>query len=301
MLRLKTILAATDLSDASHVVLDAAARLAAAAGADLHVLFVPTNADRRGRDNAARAHEAQVRRSLARTRSAARDASIHIVPGDPRTTIGPFAETLHADVIVLGKHAPTHDANCLIGSTAQAVIISAGVPVLVISRPISLPIWRALVAIDESETSRGALIVAMSWASALRDRAGREMTLTAVHVDTGRETQSVRATIEGEVEALRRLSGDWARVAVAAKTLEFPDPVAAIVGYANESQPDIAVLGTRALSRPTHPALGSVAAALANRLDMPVLLVPPAIWGTYSHDMELYPEAGIDDPETAVL
>lgn len=294
MLRLRTIVAATDLSESSDVALDAAAQLAAAAGAALHVVFVSANSQQ---------GKAEVRRALERTGAAPRDLSIHVVPGDPRTTIGPLAEALHADVIVLGRHrvSNTRDDDPPVGSTAYAVIISAGIPCLVISRPLALPISRALVAMDKSKTSRGALIVAISWASALRDRAHPGTYLTAVHVNTGREAPSVSMTIEDELTALRRVSGDWAGVSVSATTLEAPDPVAAIARFADELSPDLVVLGTRAIGRPTHPVLGSVAAAVTNRLAMPVLLVPPAVWREYSGDIEIQESTqGTTDAESAV-
>jgi nucleotide-binding universal stress UspA family protein len=74
-------------------------------------------------------------------------------------------------------------------------------------------------------------------------------------------------------------------VTVTGVTLDNPDPVAAITQYAEQLDPGLVVLGTRALGRPTHPALGSVASAVTRRLAMPVLLVPPAVWREYARDL----------------
>jgi universal stress protein E len=303
MLRLKTILAATDLSESSDAALESAARLATAAGATLHVVFVPPSSEqpRSGTDRTTA--EAELPRVLKRAGATVGQSHIHIVPGDPKTTIGPLASALGADVIVLGRHAAasTRDDDRPVGGTAHAVIISATVPCLVISRPLTFPLGRVVVGVDESETSRGALIVAISWASALRSRAPKATSLTAVHVHLANEVSSVRTTLDEDLAALRRVGGDWAGVSVSARTLEAENPVTAIADFANELKPDLVVLGTRALGRPTHPVLGSVAAAVTKRLALPVLLVPPAIWREYSRDIAIdVGSQGIADEESAL-
>ena len=115
---------------------------------------------------------------------------MHIATGEPPSSIGSIADKLDADVVILGRGrtnaAVMHDRP--IGGTAYAVMSRSRAPCLAISEPLNLPIRNALVAIDRSDSARGALLVALSWVSALRGgRPGEEYpTLTALYVDPGR-------------------------------------------------------------------------------------------------------------------
>lgn len=288
LLRLRTCLVATDLDVSSDAALDSAARLSAATGAALHVVHVVSQSDdtlvRTGRSVL---REQDVRRALDRAGVPSGDPRLHIIPGDARTTIGPLAGALSADVIVMGRRrAASPGKGAAVGGTATAVIRNTVSPCLVVSTPLQLPIDRVLIAVDGSEASRGALVVAVSWASALRSRAGAAPTVTAVHVDAGASARSpAQAIVDRELDALRRDAGDWAGVNVTGVTLDHADPVAAITRYVTELDPGLVVLGTRALGRPTHPALGSVASAVTRDLSTPVLLVPPSVWEAYARDL----------------
>lgn len=288
LLRLRTVLVATDLEVLSDAALDSAARLAETTGATLHVIHVIAEAaDGLVRTGKSPERERDVRSALDRA-GVTGDPRIHVVAGDPRTTVGPLADALGADVIVMGRHLEeTPGIRHAVGSTATAVIRNTLVPCLVVARPLALPFERVLIAIDASEASRGALVVAISWASALRQRAkGASPTLTALHVDDGTAAASSdQATVDRELEALRRISGDWAGVTLTGVTVSDADAVTAIARYATQLEPDLVVLGTRALGRPTHQAFGSVASTLTGQLTAPVLLVPPAVWKAYARDL----------------
>jgi nucleotide-binding universal stress UspA family protein len=213
---------------------------------------------------------------------------IHIIRGDPRTTIGPLADSLKADVIVMGRHRESTalPAGRPVGGTAYAVITNTVAPCLVTTRTLALPLRRVLVAIDRSETARGALVVAISWASALRERAVATSDLLAIRVEANRPLgTSSHRTIDDDVEALRRDGGGWAGVTVKGLTLADGDPVTAITGAATQHDAQLVVLGTRGMRNPEPGALGSVAAAVTQRLTMPVLLVPPSIWRDYGRDI----------------
>jgi len=287
LLRLRTVLAATDLGGMSDAALDSAARLAAATGATLHVVHVVTEPEESlVRVGTSPRREQDVRSALHRAH--ADDARIHIIPGDPRSTIGPVGESVNADVIVMGRRSKEEPgAAPVVGGTATAVIRDTTVPCLVVSEPLQLPIDSVVIAVDASEAARGALVVAISWASALRRRTkGASPVLTAVHVDDGAgESSRDQETIDLELEEIRRMGGDWAGVSLTGMTISDADPITALSRYAAEVKPGLVVVGTRALGRPTHPALGSVASALARQLSAPVLLVPPAVWRAYARDL----------------
>jgi nucleotide-binding universal stress UspA family protein len=150
------------------------------------------------------------------------------------------------------------------------------------------------VAIDASEAARGALLVALSWASALRSSKAKEpdTTLTALHVESG-ETLSaadahMKRTIDHELDVLRRSAGSWAGVSVEGATETNADPVKAITKYATDHEADLVVLGTRGLSADRALRLGSVSAAVTRQLREPVLLVPPSVWRDFARDIDYF-------------
>jgi nucleotide-binding universal stress UspA family protein len=63
-----------------------------------------------------------------------------------------------------------------------------------------------------------------------------------------------------------------------------PDVAQAIAHFAREQRSDLVVLGTRGLGLDATGRLGSVSAAVAERLETPILLVPPAVWADYAKE-----------------
>jgi nucleotide-binding universal stress UspA family protein len=297
LLRLETVLAATDLEPTSDAALQTAAALAGAAGATLHVAHV-TSADH-GTAEGTGSHPASadaVTAALRRAGLADIDHRIHVAPGAPAEVLAALSELVGADVVVIGRHR--HDAQEApdrpVGGTARAVLAHTLAPCLVTSRRLELPIERALVAIDASEAARGALIVALSWCSALRSReeGAIEPTLTALHVDAGGDSspaaRHMRRTIDHELQLLRRKAGDWAGVLVQMVTEPGADPVPVVGSYAREHEPDLLVLGTRGLNADNAVRLGSVSIAMTTQSRVPVLLVPPAVWRDYVRDFDYF-------------
>lgn len=281
LLTLKTVLVATDLSESSLAALQTASTLAAAAAASLHVVHVPTAAMR-----------GDVRATLRKAGLDARDVKVHVVPGAPADAIGTLAARIGADVIVLGPHRDRNGRGSgrMIGSTGAALQRNVSVPCLVAARPLSLPLRRVLVAVALSEAARGALIVALSWASALRaHRATSDATtsLTAVSVQCpGPAEQSAQSrALDEEVRLIRKDAGEWAGVAIESVVLESADVAAGIIGYAKEHHADLLVLGTRGLSAEESERLGSVSATVTHQLDLPALLVPRGAWKRLSAEL----------------
>ena len=294
LLRLRTVLAATDLEPSSDSAVESAIRLADAAGAKLHMAYVAP--DQSGRSASRGNPEAESAMTAFRERIgwSGKNRQIHITSGDPAPTISRLSDEIGADVIVIGRHRQrtAGKANRSIGSTAYDVVKRALAPCLITSRPLQVPVQEALVAIDTSETARGALLVALSWASALRHSKSdaAATTLTALHIETGRPLSTRGADrkriVDHELDVLKRGAESWAGVTVASATKTSTDPVSAIVGFANDQKPGLVVLGTRGLSARKASGLGSVTAAVTNELDMPVLLVPPAVWRQHAHDID---------------
>ncbi|MEO5814088.1 MAG: universal stress protein [Gemmatimonadaceae bacterium] len=294
LLTLETILVATDLTETSDAAIETAVRLADAAGASLHVTHVASPEDDLATETGRRAdYEHTIGEALERA-GGTTQPTIHLISGEPRRAISLLADTLKADVVVLGRRGgeATPASDRPVGSTAYACITHTLVPVLVVTRPLSIPIQKALVAIDKSEAARGSLLVALSWSSALRKRAptGASAALTAFHVETGAAPAGASArmqrSVAHDVDILQRNAAVWAGVTVEGLTVTNPDPIAAILRQAIDSDAELVILGTRASREHGDSIWGSLSAAVTAQLSIPVLLVPPAVWRDHARDLD---------------
>lgn len=278
LLHLQVVLAAIDTHETSIDTLRAARELANAAGAKLHVVHAtPPGTD------AARARGLVERIDLDRS-----EASLEIVDGEPTHVIRSFADKIRADVIVLGQHRERGAEPRSLGSTALGVVTNSWAPCLVVARPLRLPLEEVLVPVDLSDTSRGALVVGLAWASALRknERGGGEgrsetAHLTALFVGAAARGMSPPA-LDDELARLRRDAGTWAGVNIRGEVVAADKVPRAIAEYAGEHHSDLIVLGTRGLGSDAVGRLGSVALGVLRGIDQPILLVPPAVWESYS-------------------
>ena len=290
LLTLRTVLVATDLTTTSHLALEAGRKLAAASGASLHVAHVAPPGDQPAPDDVASAgHAHGLRAAISHGDAPASDERFHMLTGEPAVAIASLASSIGADLIILGRHRDSTPGE-RVGSTAYAVIAHASAPCLVIKRPLALPLWRVLVATDFSETARGALVVALAWASALRARgpAAVEPELIALHVGATGAVASAdeQEIMDYELELVRESAGRWAGVRLDGTIRPGDDPAKAIVEAATSQAPELLVMGTRALRVPGDTKLGSISDAVVRHLDVPVLLVPPTVWRTYARDLD---------------
>ena len=288
LLRLNTVLAAIDDDDASVMILRGAHELAAAASARLHVVHVassiPSDATAHSRGGE---RERTIRSILERAGLDGNEPSLHLPTGDPPHVIRSLADWLRADVIVLGHHRSHKAGPHEIGSTALRVVTNSWAPCLLLSRPIRLPLERVLAPIDLSDASRGALVVALSWASALRGAGATvgaapvdAVSLTALYVDGTGAAQN--QSLDDAVSRLRADAGDWASVAISGETRSGIEVPRTISEYATEHHCDLVVLGTRGVGLDDVGRLGSVSLDVGRRIDIPMLLVPPAMWSTHA-------------------
>jgi len=291
LLKLQTILVATDLTETSVGAMVSAARLASAAGATLHVAHVASEQN----ESADADRRAEYEQAIGNAVDAAKTttaAQTHLMFGEPPHALASLADKLSADVLVLGRRerTPKADSDRPVGSTAYACVTRTLVPVLVIVEPISIPLRSALVAVDASVAARGSLLMALSWSSALRDRSSTNGRLIIFHVDTGNpateEAARLRQSAAHDADVLQRNAPGWAGVTVERITIKDPDPAAAISRHAMDSGAALVILGTRASADHGLSAWGSVSAAVTRQLSIPVLLVPPAIWRDHERDID---------------
>jgi nucleotide-binding universal stress UspA family protein len=264
------------------------------AGATLHVAHVaPQSAVLLAAGGRRAEYEKELKEALARLGARDGEFELHVQNGDTASALGRIAEGVSADVIVIGKRSPSAPlmAGHPLGGTAYSVITASARPTLVVTRPLPIPLRTAVVAIDNSQTTRGALHVALSWASALRNRdAEWQPTLTALHVDQGSADPTEKRherELRHELDVLQRNATGWAGVRIDVERRESPDVVDAIAKYAAQSSADLVILGTRARAD-AEQRLGSVAAALTSQLDTAVLLVPPAVWRNHAADIDYW-------------
>jgi len=129
------ILVATDDSPESDLAVDQAFSLAQTAGTSLHALFV---VDRRFDRTEAmsepfvRAGEAALREIEVRAAERGVDVTATLERGDPADTILTYAESIDADLIVLGGKQPSVAKRFLIGDVAEKVTRHAPMSVLIV-------------------------------------------------------------------------------------------------------------------------------------------------------------------------
>ena len=288
LLRLKVVLAAIDSDDTAIAVLHSAQTLANASGAALHVVHVttPPTVTEVPLDEAGASTEA-VSAMLERANVLPDQVQTHVIAGQPAHAIRLLADRVRADVIALGPHRDAPGSERKLGSTALAIATASWAPCLIAKRRIRLPLERVLVPIDLSDTARGALMVALSWSSALRDDTdaseGVAVTkLTAMYVKPARSAMKGGGTrtpgLDVELDHLRGQAGSWAGVDIEGVTIASGDVVDAIVNQARETRAGLIVLGTRGQGLDAVGRLGSVSEAVIRGADAPVLFVPPAVW-----------------------
>jgi len=300
MLPLKTILAATDLTDACDEVLRAAAGLARHTGAALHVIhsfdFPPSPYFDVPLD--ARTFQSRIDDS-----HAAMDEQIaRAVPGDvpvagrrlevfaAARAIADHAAAIRAELIVLGPHTRRRLEAGFLGTTADRVIRTVDVPVLIVRGELRLPLRRLLVPVDLSERTGCVLDVALRWGAGLGAADGvlpvPGVEMEIIHVvprvlapaGLPFDRATVRPGINRVVEDAVERAGGASRVAVSEEVLWGDRPDREIVCFAREAGSDLVVMATHGYGTVRRALIGSTASGVARAAHCPVLLLPPAVW-----------------------
>lgn len=299
MIKIRSILVATDLADDSDEVVKAGAALAALTGAELHLLhsfdlelspYNPLAPELPNFENRIRAAEdelrAQARRAVPHSVPV---TSVEVVVYAAHRTILECATARGADVIVLGAHRKRGAGGPFLGTTADRVVRTAEVPCLIVRGPLSLPLRRVLVPFDISDPARAALDVAIAWAATFRPGGGTPPVhpeLLLLHVSPRAfdvenfpfDQQVIVPELRREGEdALARVAAD-AGVRIREEVRWGDRPADEIVQLAAEEKVDLLVMGTHGRGAVKRALIGSVASGVARRATCPVLLVPPALW-----------------------
>ena len=278
---MKAVLA-TDLSAASEAAIETQTSLQCLRGIgvdEVHLItVVPANvhSGMPGID-----FERRRRRGLKRYRSALEEngfaVETHVVRGTPHRRINGLAETVKADLTVVGSRGKSPLENRVIGSTTRNLARTAVVPLLInrVERDTENPdvvrtylFKRMLYATDFSGNAERAF----EWFDHLRH--GTEEA-TLVHVDTPKDPElEAQADPRDRLEELADRLEAWD---IETQTdVRRGDPAAEILASEREHDPTTILVGSRGHSRLRRLLLGSVSEEVVANATGNVLVVPPA-------------------------
>jgi nucleotide-binding universal stress UspA family protein len=259
----RSVLVASDLSEGSDLLVQTAAAVAARCGAALHLVHAVED-DGAGEERARRALEEQARRT-------APGAELHVSSGAPDDAIAERAEAVRADLVVVGPHVRAAGSG-LLGSTAERVLGSVGVPCLVVRVPLTPSVRHVVAAVDPGHRMDRVLESAVQWALLFGGEAGVPH-VTALYV-TGDRSEGPPPELESALDlALARCHAqDRVNASVA---LRGTVVVESIILYVEVEASDLLVLSTHNRGVLGRALLGSVSAEVTRRAPCNVLLVPP--------------------------
>ena len=287
---LREVLVATDLTPAADDVVRAAAGIADAAGARLHVVHVmeglvpggdqPSQVvgfEERVAETGRRLDD-QLRRLLPPGVS---PASRQVVIWTAHRAIHARAQEVDADLVVLGPHRGEGETVYL-GSTADRVIRTSEVPCLVVRGKLPLPLRRIGVPTDLSGPARGALEVALAWVRALGGEAGVHVFHVGWSVEGAADPQGEEderlARLRREVDDVVEDAGGTGGAVVSTAVLWGNNEAEVVAMHAADEALDLLVMGTHGYGGIRRTLVGSVASSVARRAPCSVLLVPPSMW-----------------------
>jgi len=279
------MLAGIDLTERSRNAVARATNLAQAPGASLTVLHVTSDALP---NKLAAAHESYAKDVLddlaAKMRSdGVANVETMLVRGRDFETIINEARKAHSDLIVIGTHRRSSLMQDMLGTTAERVLRSGGLPLLLVKQKPEGPYRSILVAVDFSPAARRALELVMRWfpdarigavtayGSTRRSLLGDDAEARAAAAETR------RLALKGFLEEIHLDMGPAFEAAIGriVPVVERGWAEDVILHYAEETKPDLIVVGTHARGGLQHAVLGSVAEWVLTEAPCDVLAVPP--------------------------
>jgi len=281
---MRTVVAATDLSSRSDAVLRHAALLAERLGAQLTLLNVVSNrGTAKDIDRAKRKAAALLEDEAARLAAFAQTApKILVKTGRPVPVIAQTARAEKADLVIMGRR-PRPLRGLIFDTTAERVVRTARVPVLIAGEGTVASYRRTLLALDVSDVSARAVHMARSLrlldateiailhvftprASFLLGYAGAGKGIITKHV-----VHTALHAAKQLLPFLRRERLDDPRNEV---LLEDGDPFGAIMAAVDRRRPDLLVIGTHARTGLKRLLRGSTADLIIRHANCDLLVVP---------------------------
>jgi nucleotide-binding universal stress UspA family protein len=216
------------------------------------------------------------------------DARIEIRVGKPHEVVVSAAIELGADTIVIGPHADRSHVSRFLGTTADRIVRTSPVPVLVATAPTAHAPRKLLVPVDEDSLAPTIL----EWARVLADRFDAEVSLLHVwsaavysHVASmsyvqrrpdgdphAALEQELQATAEQWLEALARTGIPRHRVT---STVAWGQVGDVVIETARAQRAELIIVGRDRTGVLSTTLLGSTALSVLHAARCPVLVVTP--------------------------
>jgi len=265
MYTVRSLLATTDLSPSSAVVITAAHALSRRLRATLHVAHVRPHWDKDEDLRWQTAVTQQLRRCLGDERAAEVDATV-VYDDEAYHGILVHAAAVDADLIVAGPPRGSAARMRVHSPTIERVVRAADVPCLIVRHPFERPVQHVAVATDLSPQARGASELAADWLP-LWGHEATEHTLLCVGVD------EARGGLQTEAAHLRP---EERPVTIAMAT--GADLPAAVADWVDTHAADLLVVtneGRRGWNRLWK---GSLTTQITAQVACSVLWVPSTMW-----------------------
>lgn len=198
--------------------------------------------------------------------------------GYPGRVIALHAESIKADLIVIGSHGMGASKSLVLGSTTQAVISNCSTALLVIcDAQLPAATGEVLVAADGSAHTRRAVAFLLRHRQAFASQ--NRITLMHVSLPFPRFTTAARKTLEAQrqadsAKAVRGAQRLMERVKAKHRTLHVSgDPAERIVNHARGSHSSLIVMGSHGRGGIASLLLGSVAQKVVAAARTPILIV----------------------------
>jgi len=280
------VLTGIDLTERSRNAFARAVELARAPGGHLTLVHVTSDALPH---QVASVHEGYAQEVLqdlaakARAQGAQQVETVGVRGRDYETLIAEARKT-KADLIVIGTHRPSSLMQDMLGTTADRVLRLGGMPVLLARRKPEGAYRSILVAVDFSSAARRALECAVRWFPDARIAAltaygtARRSLLSDDKEVREAAAETRRLALKGFLDEVGEAvgSGHESTLGRVVPVVERGWAEEVILARAEETKPDLIVVGTHARGGIQHAVLGSVAQWVLTEAPCDVLAVPPA-------------------------
>lgn len=248
-----------------------------------------------GTEPAAREHAAAMLDEIARLmRTPPPQQEIRV--GRPHEELSAIAEATGADLIVVGAHGQSHHASRFLGTTADRLVRTARLPVLVAITPSPRTPKTLLVAVEDADVTPRVL----EWAHALAEL--HDASVTLLHVWSNAAYSHVASMSyatagspgKAEVEIAKELRAEsvrWleqmARTGIpregVTSAVRFGDPAECIATMARQIEADVIVIGRHGTGMAGPELLGRTVRNVLHEAHCPVLVVAEPSEGGAEH------------------